>query len=209
MKKKPIDEKQLIEKLEEFLDAWKKENDIRRKLHEKIKKENEGFYNDGIKTQKEYMANIKKIVNIKNIDECEKFINDIAKDIPTHIVLKELHPIMQELTKDMSDKAKLFDSSIADSEDVKKAIPKKYIDRALKLEKEEKELVQKIEMDFQMMTNVIAPLMTLSRDKWSFLWNLANWKFNAILTKQMKTYTYAVMILTIIVAIFAGVQLIQ
>ena len=60
-----------------------------------------------------------------------------------------------------------------------------------------------------MMTNVIAPLMTLSRDKWSFLWNLANWKFNAILTKQMKTYTYAVMILTIIVAIFAGVQLIQ
>jgi len=210
MKKKPINEKQLIEELEECLIAWEKENQFRKNHHEKMKKEIKRFYNEGLKTQQGYRDNIGKIVDIKNLKECERFIVDISKTIPSHIVFSEVQPLMQNMVDDLSSEAKkTLESSLEDSIAVKKAISKKYRDRALKLENEEKELVKKIEGDFQIMTNLIAPLLTLSRDKWSFLWNLANWKFNAILTKQMKVYTYAVMILTIIVAILAGMQLLR
>ena len=52
---------------------------------------------------------------------------------------------------------------------------------------------------------------SLTKEKWNFLWNLANWKYTTILSSRLEKYTFWVMIFTIIVVIFTiisvGIQL--
>jgi hypothetical protein len=213
MKDNSMNQKQFEKKIEKFLNDWEKENKQLKENLEKFKNNMISYFEEGEKTQEEYINNIEKISKIKNVKECENFINEISEDIPSHITVREVQPLMINLIKDMKEQQKkLKEVNLDDDESIKKVVPKEQGDKAIKLEKEKKQLQKNYQENLEIMAEQIPLILSLSREKWSFLWNLASWKFNAILSKEMRKYSFWVMILTIIVVIFmiisVGVQLI-
>ncbi len=197
-----------LKQIEKFLDEWEEENNSRRKNLEKSMKDAGDYYKEGIKIQKEYRENVSKIIKIKNVRDCEKLIEDISKTIPSHIIMGEALPIMEELTSDVSSKMqKKIKSDLKKYKETQKLLPKELADRVEQLSVEEKDLLELMDKNMAFLVEGIGPLMMLSRDKWSFLWNLANWKLNTLLAKQMNRYTLAVVVLTVAVVIFAFIQL--
>jgi hypothetical protein len=203
MKDNTEEKNQPNDEIEDALDAWEKENETRRDLHKKMQQDINIYFKQGFDKQKGYKENIDHIINIKNTKQCEELINKIAKDIPAHIIMNMAHPLMQNIVEESKEKTKkVKELNLEDDEAVKKVLSKEQRDKALKFDKEEKQLRGELDSDFEIMTNTIFPLMMFSRDQWSFLWNLASWKSNLLLTKQMKNYTYWVMVLTGVVVFF-------
>ena len=167
--------KQSNDKIKEVPDFNNKKNAQLTELNTKMENEIKEYLPQGSEIQQKYMDDIRSIGNIQNVKQCEKIINRLAKDIPKYMTMDEAYPLLKDLLKITEEDRELQDAEI--------------------------ELRKKSHENFKIMVETIYPSLILSKDKRDFLWNLATWKSNLLLTKQMKKYTFVVMILTIIVVI--------
>ncbi|MCX6662803.1 MAG: hypothetical protein NTZ75_00980 [Euryarchaeota archaeon] len=203
MKKTSSEKKQSQEKIEHALNLYEKENEYRKTLSERMEKENNDYLQQSIDIQRKYKEDLHSIIKIKNVETCEKFINKIANDIPRYITMDETYPLLKELTESTEgEHKKINEIDLEDDNAIKALLSDDQRDRLKKLQDGEKQIKKKSQENFKIMIETIYPSLILSRDKRDFLWNLATWKSNLLLTKQMKNYTYLVMILTGVVVFF-------
>lgn len=192
--------KKLHNRIDKSLKNWENHNNEMRKFYGEIKENNKKYLQEALKTQDEFHIIVQQIIDIENIYQCEDLIKKIAKDIPSDIMFNNLHSIFQQFLEEADAKAKELDAR--DNNNIEDGFTDDQRKKAAYLDKEECKLREDLQHEFHTMTDMIYPFMVMSQDQWSYLWNLASWKSNLLLTKQMKKYTYWVMILTGIVVIF-------
>jgi len=194
--------KKLQDEIENILTEWEKNNSTKKGIHNRMLEDMSKYTKEGLDVQKKkFDDNVDRVVKINDMEECEEFINNIAKDISEYISINEAHPIMRDMVIDLKSETNKFNQEYLEQQIKKKTLTKEQLEKALKLENEEKQLRELITDDFDIMTERVFPLQILSSEKRSFLWNLTSWKFNILLTKQMKKYTFWVMMLTIFIVV--------
>jgi hypothetical protein len=192
--------KKLHTRIDKALQTWENDNKGMKLFYKKIEEDNKKYLQDALKEQEEFQSIVKQIIEIENTKQCEELIKKIAEDIPSDIMFNNLYSIFQEFMKE--EESKIGELKELDDEKIRNVFTEEQSRKAIDLDKEERQLKEDLKDEFHTMTDMIYPFLSLSKDQWSFLWNLASWKSNLLLTKQMKKYTYWVMILTGIVVIF-------
>ncbi|MCJ7697468.1 MAG: hypothetical protein MUO73_03960 [Thermoplasmata archaeon] len=200
MKENSEEKQDLSRRIDKALHTWEKENEDLKNFLKKIEEDNSKYLQESLKKQEEYKEIINKIVDLENTKQCEKIINRIAKDIPADIIYPDLLSLFQQLLE--KEKAEELKELNLEDDSVKAVFSEEQRNKASILDREERKLRKEINEGFQGATNTIFPFLRLTRDQWSFLWNLASWKSNLLLTKQMKRYTFWVFIFTILLAVF-------
>lgn len=201
------EKQELSKRIDKSLRTWEKENENLKNFLKKIDEDNSKYLQESLKKQKEYKEIINKIVDLKNTKQCEKIINRITKDIPADIIYPDLLSLSQQLLE--KEKTKELKELNLEDDSVKAIFSEEQRNKVSILDREERELRKEINEGFQVATNTIFPFLRLTRDQCSFLWNLASWKSNLLLAKQMRKYTYWVMILTGVVVILTIILVIK
>ena len=202
-KEKKFDIDKEINEYEKYI-KMKEEMNKDGKKHIKI------YTEQGMVVQKKYIQDIKKLVEMNNVKQCEDFIKEISTDIPKFITMEEMNLYLNELVKSLDDDNKEKQKyDFRKSEYINKKLTTKQKEKIFKLEDEENKLDLELKANFQTMTEMIYPLHRLSAEKTNFLWNLTSWKFNALLTKQMNGYTKAIMLLTVLIVILTVVTTVE
>lgn len=200
MKDNSEEKQDLSRRIDKALHTWEQENEDLKNFLKKIEEDNSKYLQESLKKQEEYKEIINKIVDLENTKQCEKIINRIAKDLPADIIYPNLLSLFQQLLE--KEKTEELKELNLEDDSVKAVFSEEQRNKASILDGEERKLRKEINEGFQGATNTIFPFLRLTRDQWSFLWNLASWKSNLLLTKQMKRYTFWVFIFTILLAVF-------